>query len=168
MRNSNPYANVDWEKCYRIHTTNHIHAHVSEMSSFLETMKRGYDLLTLSNYYPSCPYYPLASVKKNSFAVSQAHGVMYKQKFLEGPLNWNEIIDEWKDDLGENEQANFPFVEGEAAFEISKADVIKHVDVYLVVGAKLVGLRKLTMIIGDVHLAVVGDVVHLDLGVNGA
>lgn len=116
MRNSNPYANVDWEKCYRIHTTNHIHAHVSEMSSFLETMKRGYDLLTLSNYYPSCPYYPLASVKKNSFAVSQANGVMYKQKFLEGPLNWNEIIDEWKDNLGENEQANFPFVEGEAAF----------------------------------------------------
>ena len=116
MRNWNPYANTNWEKCYKIRTANHVHAHVTDPSAFREAMDRGYDLLTLSNYYPSHPYYPRASIKKNSFALSQENGLRYKDHFEEGPLNWNEIIKEWEEELGEKERANFPFVEGENAF----------------------------------------------------
>lgn len=116
MRNLNPYANVNWEECHRIRTANHVHVHTCDLPSFYETMERKYDLLTLSNYYPSRPYYPLSSVKKNSFAISQKNGVKYKDGFMEGPIFWNEIIKEWEEELGEEERKNFPFTEGECVF----------------------------------------------------
>ena len=31
----------------------------------------------------------------------QANGVMRNDQFMEGPLSWNEIIEEWKDELSD-------------------------------------------------------------------
>ena len=116
MRNLNPYANTDWEKFHRIRTTNHVHVHMIDLPAFHETMERGYDLLTLSNYYPSRPYYPLSSVKKNAFCAMQENGVLHNGQFVEGPLDWNSIMKEWEEELGEEERKEFPFVEGETVF----------------------------------------------------
>ena len=121
MRNPNPYAQTEWEKCERIHTSSHVHchatAHYTDPEVLAVALEKGYELLTLSNYYPSVPYYPLSSVKVNSFCPSQKWGIRYKDEFIEGPINWNEIIAEWKDLLPEEQRKNFPFVEGEPIFK---------------------------------------------------
>ena len=115
MRNPNPYAQTDWEKNERIHTTTHTHLINQELLDI--ALEKGYELLTLSNYYPSVPYYPLSSVKVNSFCGCQKWGIRYKDEFIEGPINWNEIIAEWKDILPEEQRRNFPFAEGEPVFQ---------------------------------------------------
>ncbi|MBP5183091.1 MAG: hypothetical protein J6331_08710 [Lentisphaeria bacterium] len=114
MRNPLPYTGVDWKNFYRISTTNH--THIADEEDFSIAMARGYDLLTISNYYPSRPYYPLSSVRKNAFLRFQEHGVLRNGRFVEGPLDWNEIIREWEDELGEEERKNFPFQEGGPLF----------------------------------------------------
>ena len=114
MRNPNPYARTDWEKCERIRTTSHTHCTKPESLALI--LEKGYELLTLSNYYPSIPYYPLSSVRKNCFARSQKHGIQYNGQYIEGPLDWNKIIAEWADTLPEEQRRNFPFVEGEPLF----------------------------------------------------
>lgn len=114
MRNTNPYAGINWEKSHRIHTSTH--NHVTKPESLACTLAKGYELLTISNYYPSKPYYPLSSVKVNTFACSQEHGVLHNGKFEEGPINWNEVISQWEDELTEEERGNFPFKEGEPLF----------------------------------------------------
>ena len=114
MRNPNPYAQIDWEKCERIRTTSHTHCTKPESLALI--LEKGYELLTLSNYYPSIPYYPLSSVRKNCFARFQKHGIQYNGKYIEGPLDWNKIIAGWADTLPEEQRQNFPFVEGEPLF----------------------------------------------------
>lgn len=110
MRNPLPYTGIDWKNCQKIPTTNH--THITREESFRKALERGYELLTISNYYPSKPCYPLSSVKENTFAISQEQGLRYKGEFKEGPFNWNEIIQEWQEELGEEEKKAFPFVEG--------------------------------------------------------
>lgn len=120
MRNPDPYAQTDWEKCERIHTSSHVHchatAHYSDPEALAVALEKGYELLTFSNYYPSIPYYPLSSVKENCFSRSQKHGIGYNGQYIEGPLEWNKIIAEWKDSLPEEQRRNFPFEEGKAVF----------------------------------------------------
>ena len=114
MRNPNPYAQTDWENSEIIHTTSHTHC--TRPESLALALEKGYELLTISNYYPSIPYYPLSSIRKNCFSHYQKHGILYKGEYIEGPFDWNDILAEWKDSLPEEERQNFPFIEGEAIF----------------------------------------------------
>ena len=52
-RNRRPYADVDWSKVQEVHTTSHGHCENQKMlDAYLD---RGFELLTISNYYPSAP-----------------------------------------------------------------------------------------------------------------
>ena len=61
----------------------------------------------------------------------------------------------------------FKGVEGEILGEIRDGDILQHLVVDLVVGAQLVGLGHLQVVVGDLHAAVVRDIIHLDVGVDG-
>ena len=52
-RNRRPYSGIDWATVKEVHTSSHCHCTNQKMlDSYL---KRGFEFLTLSNYYPSAP-----------------------------------------------------------------------------------------------------------------
>lgn len=54
-RNRRPYSDIDWATVKEVHTSSHCHCTNQKMlDSYL---KRGFEFLTLSNYYPSAPTY---------------------------------------------------------------------------------------------------------------
>ena len=121
-RNRRPYSGLDWSKVVRIKTTSHGHAPNQWWVD--QYLKRGFGLLTLSNYYPSAPWCPLAKMTENYYRVHHDHPVMVKGKRVEGPFNWNRIIAPWKHTLSAEEMAkkpawaaNYPFVEGKKMFK---------------------------------------------------
>ena len=63
-RNPHPYQNIDWDNAFQIHTTTHGHAMTQPMLD--RFLARGFELVTLSNYYPSAPYYPLDKICEGS------------------------------------------------------------------------------------------------------
>ena len=114
-RNRRPYAGLDWSKVIRVKTTSHGHC---PRQSFLDAyLKRGFGLLTISNYYPSAPYVPLEKMTVNYYRVHHAHPVTVKGKRTEGPFDWNKIIEAWKDKLDEKAAKGFPFREGGKMFK---------------------------------------------------
>ena len=121
-RNRCPYSGLDWSKIVRIKTTSHGHAPNQWWVD--QYLKRGFGLLTLSNYYPSAPWCPLAKMTENYYRVHHDHPVMVKGKRVEGPFNWNRIIAPWKHTLSAEEMAKkpawaakYPFVEGKKMFK---------------------------------------------------
>ena len=58
QRNRRPYAGVDWSTALQIKGTTHVHC--TSQDDLDVILKRGIEFLTLSNYYPSAPWYPLA------------------------------------------------------------------------------------------------------------
>ena len=92
-RNRRPYAGVDWANAFQIRTTSHGHCDNQKMLDAY--MKRGFELLTISNYYPSAPRYPLKDVRENSFRLHHDFPVMVKGKRVEGPFDWNKIVVGW-------------------------------------------------------------------------
>jgi len=62
-------------------------------------LKRGLGFLTLSNYYPSAPWWPLSKMTENYFRVHHDFPVMAKGKRIEGPLDWNAIVGRWIGEL---------------------------------------------------------------------
>ena len=93
-RNRRPYTGVDWGKVTRVKTTSHGHC---PSPWYLEQyLKRGFGLLTLSNYYPSAPWYPLSKITENYWRVRQDHPVMVNGRRMKGPFDWNRIIAPWR------------------------------------------------------------------------
>lgn len=122
-RNRHPYQNIDWEHAFQIHSTTHGHATTQPMlNRFLE---RGFELVTLSNYYPSAPYYPLDKMTINYYRLHHEHPVMVKGKMMPGPFDWNDIVKQWVDELDEPERKRFPFKEGPKAFTSYPADLLQ-------------------------------------------
>lgn len=72
-------------------------------------LKRGFEFLTISNYYPSAPTYPGKTVKNDRCRVRQDFPVMYKGRRTAGPFEWNRIVGEWVDELPEEQRSQFPF-----------------------------------------------------------
>ena len=66
-RNRRPYSDVDWEHSLQIHTTSH--GHCTSQGMMDGYLKRGFGLLTLSNYYPSAPYCPASKMTVNYYRV---------------------------------------------------------------------------------------------------
>jgi len=114
-RNRRPYTGLDWSKVIRIKTTSH--GHSPNQWWVDQYLKRGFGLLTMSNYYPSAPWFPAAKMTENYWRLHHSSPVMVKGKRVKGPFDWNKIIGEWKGELGEKEAAEFPFKEGAKTFK---------------------------------------------------
>lgn len=127
QRNRNPYANVDWANCKRF--TGDTHVHCTEMKFYERLMRTGVDFVTISNYYPSAPYWPLAKMTRNYYRCHHEHGLMMGHNamtdlyspvvngtFVPGPFDWNKILDGWKDEIEEEYRSRLPFVEGGPLF----------------------------------------------------
>ena len=113
-RNRRPYADVDWSKVQEVHTTSHGHCENQKMlDAYLD---RGFELLTISNYYPSAPTMPLKTFHDRHYYVHHDFPVMVKGKRVDGPFDWSKIVGEWKDELPPELQKQLPFTEGKLRF----------------------------------------------------
>ena len=66
-RNRRPYADVDWSSVQEVHTTTHGHCENQKMlDAYLD---RGFEFLTISNYYPSAPTMPLKTFRDTQYRV---------------------------------------------------------------------------------------------------
>jgi len=114
-RNRRPYSDLDWTKVQRVKTTSHGHCTSQRM---LDTyLKRGFGLLTMSNYYPSAPYVPAAKMTAGYYRMHHEHPVMVNGVRTEGPFDWNKIIEGWKGQLDEKAAKGFPMREGGKMFK---------------------------------------------------
>ena len=113
-RNRHPYRDVDWTSAHQIKTTTHVHCTTQDDLDIL--LKRGFGLLTLSNYYPSAPWWPLAKMTKNYYRLHHDFPVMVNGKRMNGPFDWNTIVGKWIKELPPELQAEYPFKEGEKIF----------------------------------------------------
>ena len=113
-RNRRPYSDVDWSKIQEVHTTSHGHCENQKMlDAYLD---RGFELLTVSNYYPSAPTMPLKTFHDRHYYVHHDFPVMVKGKRTDGPFDWTKIVSEWKDELPPEMQKKLPFTEGPLRF----------------------------------------------------
>ena len=113
-RNRRPYRGIDWAKAKHVRTTTH--GHCINQAGLDVYLKRGFEFLTISNYYPSAPWWPASKMTENYWRLHHDHPVMVKGKRTDGPFDWNRIVDEWKDKLPEAQRKQFPFVEGGRLF----------------------------------------------------
>lgn len=123
LRNRCPYGDVDWTKAYQVKTTSHVHCTTQADLDVL--LKRGFGLLTLSNYYPSAPWCPLAKMTRNYFRLHHDHPVMVRGRRVEGPFDWNGIVGRWIRELPPEIQSEYPFKEGEKLFGPLPAGVLE-------------------------------------------
>lgn len=114
-RNRRPYAGVDWANAFQIRTTTHGHCDNQKMLDAY--LKRGFEFLTISNYYPSAPRFPLNDVHEGDFRVKHDFPVMVKGRRTKGPFDWNAIVSEWKDELPEAQKKQLPFKRGRRLFK---------------------------------------------------
>ena len=77
-RNPRPYSGLDWSKVVKVKTTSHGHAPNQWWVD--QYLKRGFGLLTLSNYYPSAPWWPLSKMTENYWRLHHNHAVMVNGK----------------------------------------------------------------------------------------
>lgn len=122
-RNRTPYQNIDWEHSFQIHTTTH--GHIINQQVLTRFLNRGFEFLTISNYYPSAPYYPLDKMTVNYYLVHHDHPVMVNGKMTPGPFNWNDIVKPWISELDEKSQKCFPFREGGKLFTDYPKDILQ-------------------------------------------
>ena len=121
-RNRRPYAGLDWSSVVRVKTTSHGHAPTQWWVD--QYLKRGFGLLTLSNYYPSAPWWPLSKMTENYWRLHHEHAVMVNGRRVEGPFDWNKIVAPWKHTFDPKAAERFrswytpyPFVEGKKIFK---------------------------------------------------
>ena len=72
-RNRHPYQGVDWATAHQIRGTTHVHCKTQED---LDVILKRIEFLTLSNYYPSTPWYPLEKMTENYWRVHHDFPVM--------------------------------------------------------------------------------------------
>ena len=109
-RNRRPYSGLDWSKVQRIKTTSHGHCTGQGMLDVY--MKRGFEFLTISNYYPSAPTYPGKTFRKFHYHVNHDWPVVVNGKLTPGPFDWNKIIEPFKDEIHKWHKKDYPFKEG--------------------------------------------------------
>ncbi len=116
-RNPHPYRNIDWGNIKQIHTTSHAHnPGGSGLKEWLARTPNRMEFVTLSNYYPSAPTYPLKKMTGNYYRLHHDFPAMKNGKLTNGPFDWNKIISEWKDSLSESAKKELPFKEGPSPF----------------------------------------------------
>ena len=113
-RNRHPYRDIDWSTAYQIKGTTHVHCKTQADLDVL--LKRGLEFLTISNYYPSAPWWPLSKMTENYFRLHHDFPVMVKGRRQEGPFDWNAIVGKWIKELPPERQKEYPFREGGKIF----------------------------------------------------
>ena len=121
-RNRNPYAGIDWEKCFQISGCTHMHC--SSADILKQYLNAGLEFVTLSNYYPSVPWYPLAGLHENFYRIRQ-NGDIRENSWERDTLDINAAIRSWQDRLAPEEQAQLPFREGERLFTDLPEDLLE-------------------------------------------
>lgn len=113
--NRRPYTGVDWANAFQIRTTTH--GHCDNQSRLDAYLARGFEFLTISNYYPSVPFCPVEDIREFQFHVRQDFPVVVRGKRTDGPFDWNAIVSRWKDKLPEKQRKQFPFRLGRKLFK---------------------------------------------------
>lgn len=120
-RNPHPYRDVDWAQAEQVLTASHMHLdNQQKLDLFLA---RGFGFFTVSNYYPSAPYYPLAALRAGQFKVRQEHAVVKDGVLTAGPFAWNEIVAPWLAEVADEYRAAYPFTLGEPLFPAVPSDL---------------------------------------------
>lgn len=112
-RNKNPYQGVDWTR--KLQVTGCTHMHCINNMQLHEYLRQGLEFATLSNYYPSVPWYPLSSLKENFHRISQS-GYVRRGVWHQDRLDINAEIQAWKGTLPAELQTELPFREGAGLF----------------------------------------------------
>ena len=113
-RNRHPYEGIDWATAHQIRGTTHVHCKSQED---LDVILKRIEFLTLSNYYPSAPWWPLAKMTENYYRLHNDFPVMVKRQRVTGPFDWNKIVGRWIKDLPPELQKEYPFTEGGKIFK---------------------------------------------------
>ena len=113
-RNRHPYKGIDWSTAHQIRGTTHVHC---TNQAALDVILKRIEFLTLSNYYPSAPWYPLSKMTENYYRVHHDFPVMVSGKRVEGPFDWNKIVGKWIKELPPEMQKQYPFKEGGKLFK---------------------------------------------------
>ena len=113
-RNRHPYKGIDWATAHQIRGTTHVHCKNQES---LDVILKRIEFLTLSNYYPSAPWYPLSKMTENYYRVHHDFPVVVNGKRVKGPFDWNRIVGEWVKELPPELQMEYPFREGGRLFK---------------------------------------------------
>ncbi len=114
-RNRRPYSDVDWDKCFEIRTTSHVHCFSQQMLD--NCLAAGYDLLTISNYYPSAPCFPARKMTRGYYAVHHDFPVMVNGVRREGPIDWNRTIAPWAEEIDGECKKLYPLAERGPMFQ---------------------------------------------------
>jgi hypothetical protein len=83
----------------------------------LDIILKRIEFLTLSNYYPSAPWWPLSKMTENYYRVHHDFPVVVNGKRTDGPFDWNAIVGKWIKELPADLQAEYPFKEGGPLFK---------------------------------------------------
>ena len=110
-RNRNPYKGLDWSKCHHVMTSTHAHCNNQKMLDCY--LKHGFRFFTISNYYPSAPYYPAKDMTWNYYRAHHNHPVSVNGMRTDGPFDWNKIVSQWKNELPEERKKELPLRESE-------------------------------------------------------
>ena len=122
-RNRRPYSDIDWATVKEVHTSSHCHCTNQKMlDSYL---KRGFEFLTLSNYYPSAPTMPVKTFRDRHYWVHHNFPVMLNGKRIEGPIDWTKVVGKWADELKPERRAMLPFTEGELRFPNAPDNILE-------------------------------------------
>ena len=101
-RNRHPYRDVDWATALQIRGTSHVHCTTQDA---LDAILRRVDFITLSNYHPSAPWWPLSKMTENYFRLHHDFPAMHNGKRVDGPTDWNAIVGKWIKELPAELQA---------------------------------------------------------------
>ena len=121
-RNRHPYKGIDWATAHQIRGTTHVHC---KTQADLDVILKRIEFLTLSNYYPSAPWWPLAKMTENYYRLHHDFPVMVKGKRVEGPFDWNKIVGQWIKELPPELQKEYPFKEGGKIFKALPEGVLE-------------------------------------------
>ena len=125
--NPQPYAGVAWDTARQVHTTSH--CHFWRQSVLTKAYEDGLRFITVSNYYPSAPRYPLREVVERRYYVSQEHAVVVNGRLQAGPFDWSAIIQHpetgWIDELPEERASKLPFKLGDPMFTDIPKDMLE-------------------------------------------
>ena len=105
MRPKNPYENVNWQTTLRVQGSTHLHC--TSQEELRRALAEGLEFVTLSNYHPSMPWWPLSTMRENTTrfrmpSYVQDGKVVHKElRFREAYRQWGEDVSQLPADEGE-------------------------------------------------------------------
>ena len=100
------------------------HLHCIDDDALQGLFTDGLEFVTLSNYHPSAPWYPLAEMKKDQFKCRQK-GYTFNGKYCEDEVDFASLIESWKDSLPPEVRSELPFSSDEKAFSHIPANILE-------------------------------------------